>query len=60
LDISKIKDSAPLKEAGYTVRDPINPAPMMLVYDVPSGISDAEFVSELYEWNLEKEDYHRS
>jgi hypothetical protein len=54
LDISKIKDSAPLEEAGYTVRDPIKPAPKMLVYDVPSGMSDAKFVRELYERNLKE------
>lgn len=54
LDISKIKDSAPLKEAGFTARDPIKPAPKMLIYDVPSGMTDADLASELYERNLEE------
>ena len=48
LDVSMITDSAPLKEAGYTVGDPIKPAPKMLIYDLASGLSDAEQVSELY------------
>lgn len=53
-DLTKIKESFVLKQAGFIVRDPIKPGPKIIIYDVPNDMNDEDLVNQIWERNLDE------
>jgi hypothetical protein len=53
-DLIRIKESSVLKQAGFIVRDPIKPGPKLIIYDVPTDMTDEDLVGQIWERNLDE------